>query len=146
MNGTSEATKSFYNALIGSSGILGTTAGAISASQFMKIGRRNAFLIATVIAFAGTFLQMFNSFPFFLIGRTIYGLGVGVLSIVGPRFIEETVPDRLISTYNPLFMCSVALGGMMSLLLAVGLPSDQDISHLIKTKYWRVIIGAPLPL
>ena len=51
---TKDGTSSFYHALIGSSGIFGTTIGAISANYFMKIGRRNAFILATLVALGGT--------------------------------------------------------------------------------------------
>jgi MFS family permease len=61
-----------------------------------------------------------------VIGRTIYGLGCGVLSIIGPRFIEETIPDKLVSKYSPFFITSAAFGSMLSLLLATSLPEDND--------------------
>lgn len=61
-----------------------------------------------------------------LSGRLVYGIGCGILSIVGPRYIEETVPDRLISLYSPLFMCSVAFGSTIALLMGAGLPDDND--------------------
>ncbi len=92
----------------------------------MKIGRRNGFLLATLVALVGTIMQLLPDFWLLILGRLIYGLGCGVLSIIGPRFIEETVPDKLLSTYSPMFITSAALGGMMSLLMATGLPPDNS--------------------
>jgi len=88
------AIPTFYQSLIGSSGILGTTIGAISGGKIIAYGRFNTFVIASCIGFIGTFISMFESLPTIIIGRLIYGLGCGLLSICGPRFIEETVPDN----------------------------------------------------
>jgi MFS family permease len=90
----------------------------------MKIGRRNAFILATIVAMLGTLIQMINKFTPLIVGRTIYGLGCGILSIIGPRFIEETVPDKLLSTCSPMFITTAAFGGFISMLLATALPDD----------------------
>jgi MFS family permease len=122
------------------------TIGAISGGSVIKIGRKKSFIYASSIALFGTLLQMFESLPCILIGRLIYGLGCGVLSIVAPRYIEETVPDHKLSLYTPLFMCSVAFGSMIALLLGAGLPDEEDAKGLKESGFWRVIIGIPMVL
>lgn len=136
--------------ILGSSGILGNTIGALSGSQVIKIGRRNAFMLASLVALGGSFFSLVET-PFCIIlGRLIYGLGCGVLSVTGPRFIEETVPDRLLTLYQPLFITCIAFGAMMSLVLGAGLPPDNgtliDMEALKNDSYWKVIMGAPIPL
>ena len=135
-----------YQSLLGSSGILGTTIGAISGGKILKIGRKNTFILASVLGFVGTSMSLVESLTWILTGRLIYGVGCGVLSIVGPRFIEETVPDRLVSLYSPLFMCSVAFGGMIALLMGAGLPDDNNPEALKSSNFWKLIIGLPLIL
>lgn len=112
----------------------------------MKMGRKRTFIWATVIGFIGVVITMFESLSAIIIGRVIYGFGCGILSIVGPRFIEETVPDNLLSLYSPMFMTASAVGAMISLLLGVGLPDDTDKKALSESDYWRVVMGAPLIL
>jgi MFS family permease len=68
-----------------------------------------------------------------VIGRIFYGLGVGVLSIIGPRFIEETIPDKLLSKYSPMFLTSAAFGSMTSLFLAASLPYDHETKALAES-------------
>jgi MFS family permease len=78
---------------------LGTTLGAISGGQAIKIGRRLTFILASLIALVGTMISMFEFLKLILIGRFIYGIGCGLLSICCGRFLEETVPEHLISFY-----------------------------------------------
>ncbi len=135
-----------YQSLLGSSGILGSTIGALSGGSILKIGRKNTFIIASVIGFIGTSASLIENLTWILSGRLIYGVGCGILSIAGPRFIEETVPDRLVSLFSPLFMCSVAFGGMIALLMGAGLPNDNNPEALKSSNFWKLIIGAPLLL
>jgi MFS family permease len=79
-------------------------------------------------------------------GRFIYGIGCGLLSICAPRFLEETVPDRLLSLYQPILMTSTAVGVLISLLFGAGLPSDEHPELLGQSQFWKVIIGLPIPL
>lgn len=81
---------------------------------------------------------------FLILGRTIYGFGCGVLSIIGPRFIEETVPDKLLSTCSPMFIMTAAFGGFISMLLATALPDDNDVKLGEDTSF-ILVLGAPLP-
>ncbi len=92
----------------------------------MKIGRRNAFILASLVAMFGTITQLIHGYWFLILGRTFYGLGIGVLSIIAPRFIEETIPDKLLSKYSPMFITTAALGSMTSLFLASSLPNDDQ--------------------
>jgi MFS family permease len=63
------------------------------------MGRKNTFILASIIGFCGTVISMFESLPLIIFGRFIYGMGCGLLSICCPRFLEETVPENLISFY-----------------------------------------------
>lgn len=131
---------------MGSSGILGTAVGAILGGKIIKIGRRYTFMIATAIAFLGTCVSLLDSLAFLMIGRLIYGFGCGILSICAPRFLEETVPEKLLTFYQPVFMTSAAIGVLLSLVLGAALPPDDNPALLKVDGFWRLIIGAPLPL
>ena len=141
-----EDSPTLYQSLLGSSGILGTTIGAISGGSILKIGRKNTFILASVLGLIGSSCSLVESMTWILSGRLIYGVGCGIFSIVGPRFIEETVPDRLLSLYSPLFMCSVAFGSTMALLMGAGLPDDNNPEALKNSDFWRSILGLPILL
>lgn len=91
-------------------------------------------------------VSMFEYLKLILLGRFIYGIGCGLLSITCGRFLEETVPEHLISFYQPIFMTSTALGVMVSLLLGAGLPDDSDPVAQVNDTFWRVILGCPILL
>lgn len=136
----------FYTTLLGSSGIFGTTLGAISGGQVIRMGRRLTFILASVIGLVGCMISMFEYLNLILLGRFIYGIGCGLLSIACGRFLEETVPEHLISFYQPIFMTSTAVGTMMSLLLGAGLPDDSNPIAQMDDGFWRVILGMPMLL
>ena len=43
---------------------------------------------------------MFEHVSAILVGRMIYGLGVGLIAIAMPRSMEETVPEHTVGTYG----------------------------------------------
>jgi len=60
------------------------------------IGRKNELQIASVLFLVGTLVQSLStSFPIALVGRVLYGLGIGTAMHVAPLFIAETSPNNL---------------------------------------------------
>ena len=115
------------------------TLGAVSGGILMKIGRRNAILIASCIGIIGVFVSSHLNMVCLLTGRFIFGYSVGLYSSVCPRFIEETVPihyyDRIIPTFN----FSQSIGALSAYLIGSILPSDKDPAALFTTDKWKYI-------
>jgi hypothetical protein len=126
--------------------ILGTTTGVISGGTILKIVRQNTFILASVIVFNGSSFYLVKSMTWILIGRLIYGVGCGIFKLVGLRFIEVTVPDRLLSLYSTPFMCSVAFGSTIALLMGAGLPDDNKLEALKNIEFWLAILVLPILL
>lgn len=78
-----------------------------------------------------------------MVGRIIWGYGVGVLSVNIGRYIEETVPEFLLGYFGPIFPWAQTVGSFWVLLMAAGLPDDKD-PKLGDTNFWRVIFGIPM--
>jgi MFS family permease len=85
--------QSLYQTLIGSSAVLGLTLGAVSGGKIVTIGRRKSYIMACAVGLFGVVLTLFESIAAILIGRLIFGLSCGLLSINIPRYIEETIPS-----------------------------------------------------
>ena len=75
----------------------------------MKIGRRESLFIAIASGLFGVTLTAillagWNTGTFWIlnIGRLIFGYSTGLLSVIVPRTIEETVPSHL---YSSLAVC-----------------------------------------
>jgi len=64
------------------------------------------FVVATIIALIGTCLSLIEGMGSLYLGRLIYGLGCGVLSVCAPLYFEETVPSKLYSQYQPVYLTS----------------------------------------
>jgi MFS family permease len=65
-----------------------------------KVGRKNELQIASVLFFLGTALEsQSSSFPWafslLLLGRVLYGLGIGTAMHAAPLYIAETAPSAL---------------------------------------------------
>ena len=76
--------------------------GAMAASAALiylgdsKIGRKLELQAASVLFFAGTLVQSLSpTFALVILGRCLYGLGIGAAMHVAPLYIAETAPDNL---------------------------------------------------
>ena len=80
------------------------TIGAFVGGKIMnKIGRKNTILVCVVIGIVGLGITMIFNFYTLTIGRFIFGLSCGIISITIPRFMEETIPRHLFDILAPTF-------------------------------------------
>ena len=87
------------------------TIGAVSGGMLMKIGRRKAVIISCSIGLLGSSISILplNLYSI-LIGRFIFGISSGLLSSITPRFLEETIPNHLFDTLQPIWTFSGTIG------------------------------------
>lgn len=81
----------------------------------LKIGRKTELLIASVLFILGTLIQSTaGSFELELVGRSIFGLGIGTAMHVAPLYIAETSPSnirgKLISFKEAAIVLGIVLG------------------------------------
>jgi hypothetical protein len=95
----------------------GSLAGAMAASAALifagdaKIGRKQELQLASTLFAAGSALQAFaGSLPLVLVGRLVYGLGIGTAMHVAPLYIGETAPDTLRGKLVSLKEGAIVLG------------------------------------
>jgi MFS family permease len=87
---------------------------------------------------------MFEVYAMLVIGRLIYGIACGVHCVAAIRYIEETVPFDKVSYYLTIFLTSFSSGKVIVMILAAGMPSDDDYDDLYEDGYWRFILSFPL--
>lgn len=87
---------------------------------------------------------MFEVYALILIGRLIYGFACGLQCLAAMRYIEETVPFEQVRYMIPLFVVSFTVGKLLVVILAAGMPADDDGTGLYVTGYWRFILSFPL--
>ncbi|XP_078438354.1 D-xylose-proton symporter-like 2 [Wolffia australiana] len=101
---------SLYGALIGS-------CLAYAVTDFL--GRRRELIFASVLYFLGAILTaLAPSFPLLVVGRLIFGIGIGLAMHAAPMYIAETSPSqirgRLISLKELLIVFGMLLGYVAS--------------------------------
>ncbi|CDW74001.1 sugar transporter family protein [Stylonychia lemnae] len=138
--------QALYQGLIGSSGVLGMTIGAISGGKIMQGGRKWAFQFSSIIGVIGSGISLIENIPAILIGRTLFGFACGVQSVCIPRFIEETVPQHQYQVYSTIATLCQGVGSLIAMAMGEGFQDDSDTEALKKSGFWRVIFGFPLVL
>lgn len=102
---------------VASASLLGAT--AASASLIIlgdeKIGRKTELITASSFFLLGTLIQSQSpSLELIILGRVIYGLGIGTAMHVAPLYIAETSPDnlrgRLVSLKEAAIVAGIVLG------------------------------------
>ncbi|KAK7846867.1 d-xylose-proton symporter-like 2 [Quercus suber] len=121
---------SLYGALIGS--VL-----AFNVADFL--GRRRELLAAALLYFVGALITaLAPDFPIMVIGRFVYGIGIGLAMHAAPMYIAETAPSKI-------------RGRLISLkefFIVLGMVGGYGIGSLLVDTVagWRYMYGASTPL
>lgn len=109
---------------------VGTICGSTFGSLLIQKGRAQAFIIALSIGIFGSFLTLIGNFPTFLIAKLIAGVSMGMTGVVVARYIEEWVPLKWFGISQAISLTCLQLGVLLSTLLGVLLPPEDDIEAL----------------
>uniref|UniRef100_A0A0E0NGR6 Major facilitator superfamily (MFS) profile domain-containing protein n=1 Tax=Oryza rufipogon TaxID=4529 RepID=A0A0E0NGR6_ORYRU len=120
-----------------SSFYLSTMVASLVAGHLTKtLGRRNSLLIAGVLFFAGTLLNLAAvNISMLIIGRILLGVAVGFSSLAAPVYLAEIAPAR----WRGAFTASIGLFGNLGFLMA------DMINYRATTMArwgWRLSLGA----
>lgn len=102
-----------------------------------KIGRQLELRIGSVLFIAGTLVQSLGpTFPIVMLGRVIYGLGIGTAMHVAPLYIAETSPDNLRGKLVSLKEAAIVLGIVLGYIGGSVFGGDAN---------WRGVFESVLP-
>ena len=124
---------------VASCSLLGATAASavLIVAGDKEIGRRAELITAASFYLSGTAIQSIaTSFPSLLVGRIIYGLGIGTAMHVAPLYIAETSPDALRGKLVSLKEAAI-VGGIVIGYLAGAVFGD--------TNDWRAVFETAIP-
>ncbi|WVZ03512.1 hypothetical protein V8G54_024318 [Vigna mungo] len=121
---------SLYGALIGS--VL-----AFNVADFL--GRRRELILAALLYFVGALVTAFApDFPVLVLGRLIYGIGIGLAMHAAPMYIAETAPTpirgQLISLKEFFIVLGMVAGYVIGSLFVVTVAG------------WRYMYGVSSPI
>jgi MFS family permease len=126
----------------------GATLGSLLAGTISYYGRRTCIYVANVFVILGCSICIIPYPPALIVGRLIYGLAVGIFSVIIPIFIIEISPIQLKGSYGGVSQLSITTGIMISYLMGIlGRNQNGDNSSNSKITWIIVLIfGFPILL
>ncbi len=112
-------------------------------------GRKRTFLLGTLFFAAGSSLAALSdaSFAALYAGILLQGCGMGVIAVVTPLYIAETLPKEIRGRGAGFFQL-VMIGGILAsgliglaLALVVGPADSPTLDAVAKTRCWRTVFG-----
>ena len=103
---------------------LGLMIGALSSSTIVKIGRRRAILLGSIIALIGATMQFYFNFWIIVGGKVVYGASAGVMLTGGALFLGETLPEDKMGSHGFAVNLGITLG--LSAILNMGIAVSAD--------------------
>lgn len=96
--------------------LVGALLGALfTGSLADKIGRKQTMTLNTTVFVLGAAMIAFaHSYEMLLLGRFISGIGVGVISVVGPLYLSEISPPHLRGTFVSAYQLALSIGILVS--------------------------------
>ena len=98
--------------------------GALSSSTIVKIGRRRAILLGSIIALIGATMQFYFDFWIIVGGKVVYGASAGVMLTGGALFLGETLPEDKMGSHGFAVNLGITLG--LSAILNMGIAVSAD--------------------
>lgn len=90
-------------------------------------GRRFSINLSAIVFIAGNIVLIFSAnFSMLIAGRLIQGIGVGIITIVVPLYVAETIPPRLRGRGVALFQLCLTFGILLGYLINYALKSTHS--------------------
>ncbi|XP_077234878.1 D-xylose-proton symporter-like 2 [Tasmannia lanceolata] len=121
---------SLYGALIGS-------ALAFTVADFL--GRRRELILSSVLYFTGALITaLAPNFPVMVVGRVVFGIGIGLAMHAAPMYIAETAPCQIRGRLISLKEFFIVLG------MLLGYTASSVYVSLVSG--WRYMYGTSVPI
>jgi len=99
-----------------------------------RYGRRFSINVSGIVFIIGTLLLVFaSSFAEVMAGRLVQGVGVGIITIVVPLYMAETMPSHLRGRGIALFQLCLTFGILLGYLVNYGLKATGNWHWMFAT-------------
>ena len=106
----------------------------------MKIGRRKSMLIACWIGVVGVGMTYYMNLYSLVAGRALFGISTGLFSCIGPKYVEETIPENLNNQFTIVYLSFTSVGSLIGYLSGEILPPNDDDEKLAQDQNWKIIV------
>jgi SP family galactose:H+ symporter-like MFS transporter len=116
----------------------GAIATLVSGALADLFGRKSMIIISAILFIIGVLAVVYaHSYFLLMLGRIIQGVGVGIITIVIPLYLAETLPSTIrgrgISTFQLMLTLGIVLANMVSI-------------YFVPTQNWRgMFMSATIP-
>ncbi|XP_028778129.1 D-xylose-proton symporter-like 2 [Neltuma alba] len=141
LSGTSWYNLTFVEiGLITSGSLYGALAGSVLAFNVADfLGRKRELILAASLYLAGALITALAvGFPIVVVGRFVYGMGIGLAMHAAPIYISETAPTQIRGLLVSLKEFFIVLG------MIVGFGFGSILVDMVSG--WRYMYGASTPL
>ncbi|KAJ6255917.1 hypothetical protein Dda_9376 [Drechslerella dactyloides] len=106
----------------------GTVIGSLTANFFADwIGRRWGLIVSSTLFTVGVVVQVLSAaLPMFIIGRTITGMGVGLISVMVPLYQAESAPKWIRGSIIGCYQLSITIGLLLTTIISNATHSRTD--------------------
>ncbi len=119
----------------------GAVATLISGPFADRFGRRFSINVSAVIFIIGVIIiVMASGFATVMAGRLIQGVGIGIITIVVPLYLAETVPPHLRGRGVTLFQLCLTFGILLGYLINFALKSTHDWRMMFATAFVPAVL------
>lgn len=107
---------------------LGAFIGAICSGWLAdKVSRKGALLVGAIIFIMGSILQAAcQNFAMLVVGRTIGGIGVGMLAATAPMYISEIAPPNCRGAFLALEGSAIVIGIVIMFYIVSNCANQRD--------------------
>ena len=145
-----------YNSLINLASQLGKAAGALYGGALIVNGRREPFILHSVLSILSCLIMQIVSVPTLVIGKFLHGVTVTVVHMASNKMISETVPVDQLGKFGSAFSILNNVGYTLVLGFGLLLPSGDynpalvnDPANLrakqadIEDQWWHFVLFFP---
>lgn len=112
----------------------GAVATLFSGPSTDRFGRRFSLNLSAVVFIAGIIIVVFsNRFVTVLVGRLVQGVGIGIITIVVPLYLVETMPPSLRGRGVTLFQLCLTFGILLGYLVGYAFHASGDWQMMFAT-------------
>lgn len=131
--------------IVGTASVLGLAVGCGLGGPLIKNGRKRIIIYISLLGIVGCGLSIVPNTWVLAVGRLVYGISSGILTIAGSTTVNEIIPKHLLEvgfSQCTNFMICVAI--LTSMALGLGMPDEFDIEGLKQTHFWQFVYGFPI--
>ena len=114
----------------------------------MRYGRRFPIILFNFVGIIGSIFSILPHLKVLCFGRFLYGYAAGVMIVIAPKFIIETVPARIYDNgFGASTNSAIQVLIVISTFLISWMPDSTSSQLTLKTSIiWKILYIVPIPL